>query len=90
MRQHPSLPRALSSITAAVASLIVFLVGLFLIPRLDYHFLALNQVNIVFITTVDFLQSSVTDWHQGTSNIFLWSNDRLQICYAPRASVLAG
>jgi hypothetical protein len=85
MRQHPSLPRALSSITAAVASLAVFLAGLFLIPRLDYHFLALNQVNIVFVTTVDFLQSSIADWHQGTSNVFLWSNDHLQIYYAPGA-----
>jgi hypothetical protein len=52
--------------------------------------LALNQVNIVFVTTVNFLQSSVANWHQGTSNIFLWSNDRLQICYAPWASVLVG
>jgi hypothetical protein len=71
MRQHPSLPRALSSITAAVASLIVFLAGLFLIPRLGYHFLALNQVNIIFVMV------SVTDWHQGGDIIFLWSNAHL-------------
>jgi hypothetical protein len=52
-RQHPSLSRqhcALSSITAAIASLAVLFVGLLLIPKLDFHFLGLNQVNIVFVT----------------------------------------